>query len=121
MGIRKLIITATIVGLPATASAQDSVVKFQLAGAANNIQGCMAADTTLTRPVTVTVQGAVVTIKGAGGIDDKMKMTQPGVYTTTLAMGPNHIDFTAELGVTPKKLTAIHKSLGCRWNGTVVP
>ena len=105
-----------------SALAQDSVTRFQVAGVPGNLQACQQADTTLSRPIAVAVEGAVVTIKGAGGIDDKMKPgSQPGTYTSTLALGPTHIEFTAELNVTPKKLSAVSRSLGCHWIGTPIP
>lgn len=115
------IVAIAVAGLPLPVSAQDSVTQFDLVAAANNIQGCHAADTAISRPYTVTVKGADVHIKSPGGIDDRMKLASPGVYTTTFAMGMLHLDITAELAVTPKKLTVVSKSLGCRWNGTPRP
>jgi hypothetical protein len=107
-----------LAGLPSAAFGQDSVTSFMLVAAPNNIQGCHAADTAISRPYTVTVKGSEVTIKSSGGIDDKMKLVSPGVYHTTFALGMMHLDLTAEVAATPKKLTVVSKSLGCHWSAT---
>ena len=100
----------------ATASAQDRPIEFRLAGATTNPVGCMSMDSSLTRVHTVTLNGDTAIIKSAGGIDDKLKQTSPGIYKTVFSMGGVRLDVVADATSTPRTLTVVEAQRGCKWN-----
>jgi hypothetical protein len=113
-----LLAIATAALLPSFALAQDISVRFRLAQAPGNIQGCIAYDSTLTRVHTFTLKNGQAEVKAAGGMDDKMKLVSPNVYATVLALGGAHLDVVADLGATPRTLTVTEKNRGCKWFAT---
>lgn len=117
MTFRTLLVAAAALATCPAAMAQDAVIDFRLAAAPGNIQGCIRMDSAFTRVHTLTIKGDTAQIKSAGGIDDKMKMTRPGVYETTFQLSGGYLDIVADTTATPKTLTVTSKSLGCKWNG----
>ncbi len=113
-----LLAFAVAVLLPSIVLAQDISARFRLAQAPGNIQGCIAFDSALTRVHTFTLKGGQAEVKSAGGIDDKMKLASPNVYTTVFALGGAHLDVVADIGATPRTLTVTEKNRGCKWVAT---
>jgi hypothetical protein len=93
---------------PLAASAQDSVTKFRLTGDPGNISGCIALESSMARVHTLTV---------AGGIDQKLKPSKPGLYVADFEMSGARLDVTADTTVAPNTLTVISKALNCKWTG----
>jgi hypothetical protein len=103
--------------LPLEASAQDSVTKFRLTGDPGNISGCIALESSMARVHTLTVAGGNASLKFAGGIDQKLKPSKPGLYVADFEMSGARLDVTADTTVTPNTLTVISKALNCKWTG----
>lgn len=116
--IRLSALAAALALLPAMASAQNSTTEFRLALDPGSIQGCMRLDSSMGRVHTLTLKDGQATIKSAGGIDDKLRMTRPKVYEGTLQLGGARLDIVADLAATPKSLTATNRDLGCKWTAT---
>jgi hypothetical protein len=95
------------------AAAQDASVEFRLAGAPNNVTGCIAADPSFTRVHTFTVKGGQAELTSAGGINSKMKLDKPGVYETDYRLGQLNLHVVADLNA--RTLTVTERNLGCRW------
>ena len=117
MTLRTLLAVGAALAFCPAASAQDSVTDFRLKAVPGNIQGCIAMDSAFTRVHTLTIKGNSAELKSAGGIDDKMKMVRPGVYTTTFQLSGGHLDIVADTTATPRTLTVTSKNLGCKWMG----
>jgi hypothetical protein len=117
MTIRSLLVTAVALGLPAAASAEDSVTHFRMKEAHRSIQGCIAFDPSFTRIHTLTVKGDAVDLKSAGGIDEKMKMVRPGVYAASFKLAGIDLDIEADISAKPKTLVIRDRNIGCKWNG----
>lgn len=116
--IRRSALAAVLVLLPAIVSAQDSTTEFRLALAPGSIQGCMRLDSSMSRVHTLTIKDGEASIKSAGGINDKLKMTEPKIYKDTFQLGGARLDIVADLAATPKSLTASNRELGCKWTAT---
>ena len=113
--------TTTILALfllSPVALAQESVTQFRLAAAPGNISDCINLDSSLSRVHTLTVKDGLVEVKSAGGVDDKMKLTRPGVYVTDFTLGGGRLDVVADLSGSPKSLTVTEKNRGCKWVAT---
>ena len=52
----------------------------------------------------------------AGGINDTLKQTSPGIYKTRIGMGGVNLDVVADTAKSPKTLEVIEASRGCHWN-----
>ena len=96
--------------------AQDKPIEFRLEGAKTNPVGCMSLDSALSRVHTFTPNGDAAIIKSAGGIDDKMKQTSPGIYKTDFSMAGVRLDVVADTSATPRTLTVAEAQRGCKWN-----
>jgi hypothetical protein len=104
----------TVAALPlATALAQESTTRFRLAGDKGNIQGCIAMDPAMTRVHTLVVKGDSAELTSAGGINDKLKLRQPNVYTGVFELGGTKLDIVADTSA--KMLTITEKNKGCKW------
>lgn len=100
----------------AGASAQTAQIEFRLVGAKANPSGCMSLDGSLSRVHTVTLAGDKAMLKSAGGINDTLKQTSPGIYKTRIGMGGVNLDVVADAAKSPKTLEVIEASRGCHWN-----
>jgi hypothetical protein len=101
--------------LPVAAAAQNAEVQFWLKGDPKNIQGCIAADPSFTREHTFLLVNGQAEIKSAGGINVKLKPVRADVYTGDFDLGRMNLDIVADLSTTPKTLTVVNQSLGCKW------
>jgi hypothetical protein len=115
---KHLAIVAALALSPAVAVAQDSTTEFRLALAPGSIQGCMRLDSSMSQVHTLTIKDGQASIKSAGGINDKLKMTEPKIYKDTFQLGGARLDIVADLAATPKSLTASNRELGCKWTAT---
>ncbi len=116
--VRLSIVVVAASLLSTAALAQDSETKFRLAQDPKNIQGCTNYDAALTRVHTFTLKGGQAEVKSAGGINDKMKMVKPNVYSTVFELAGTRLDVVADLAATPKSLTVTEKNRGCKWHAT---
>jgi hypothetical protein len=102
---------------PLAAAAQDSVTRFRLAGDPGNIQGCIALESSMARVHTLTVKGGNADLRFAGGVDQKLTPSKPGLYVADFEMSGARLDVTADTTVTPNTLTVVSKNLNCKWTG----
>lgn len=116
MTIRRLVaLTALAAAVPVASMAQDAAVKFWLKQDPNNITGCIAFDSQVTREHTFTLKDGKATMTSPGGINTTLKLVRPNVYQETLQLGRLNLVVVADLASTPKTLTATDSNLGCRW------
>lgn len=106
---------ALVVLLPAVAMAEDVTAQFRLVAAPNNVTGCIAADPQFTRVHTFTVKNGTAELTAPGGLNTKMKLEKPNVYTTDYDLGRLNLHIVADLAATPPSLTVDDKNLGCKW------
>ena len=90
-------------------------IEFRLAGEKSNPMGCTSLDSSLSRVHTVTLMGDKATLKSAGGVNDQLKQTSPGVYKTNLSLGGIRLDVVADASKAPRTLTVAEAQRGCRW------
>ena len=100
----------------AGASAQNAPIEFRLVGAKANPSGCLSLDGSLSRVHTVTLMGDKAMLKAAGGVNDTLKQTSPGIYKTRIGMGGVNLDVVADASASPKTLEMVEASRGCHWN-----
>ncbi len=93
-------------------------IEFRLAAEKSNPMGCISLDASLSRVHAVTLMGDKATLKSAGGINDTLKQTSPGVYKTTFSLGGVRLDVVADASRAPRTLTVAEAQRGCRWNAT---
>ena len=117
MTVAKYAVLAVAVALlPPAAMAQNAEVHFWLKGAPNNIQGCIAADPQFTREHTFLLVNGQAQIKSPGGINEKLKLARPGVYTGSFNLGRLNLNVVADVASTPKTLTVTTQDHGCNWS-----
>lgn len=112
---RLVALAAVAASLPLASMAQDAEVKFWLKQNSNNITGCIAFDSQLTREHTFTLKDGQATMTSPGGITTKLKMVRPNVYEERLQLGRLDALVVADLASTPKKLTVTDANMGCGW------
>ncbi len=100
---------------PATAGPPDadSVTVFTLALQPGSITGCIMGDSSMNRPVTLTVSSDKAELLTAGGIHYSLDRVRPNVYA-----GGNYIKIGADLSVRPKRLTVSSNDGACNWAAT---
>ena len=100
---------------PATAGPMDanSVTVFTLALQPGSITGCIMGDSSMNRPVTLTVSNGQAELLTEGGIHYSLDRVRPNVYA-----GGNYIKIGADLSVRPKRLTVSSNDRACNWAAT---
>ena len=93
----------------------NAPIEFRLAAEKSNPMGCISLDASLSRVHAVTLMGDKATLKSAGGINDTLKQTSPGVYKTVFTLGGVRLDVVADASKTPRSLTVAEAQRGCRW------
>ena len=88
----------------------DSVTVFTLALQPGSVTGCILADPSMTRPVTLTVKDDAATLLTSGGIHYDLTRTAPNVYE-----GGYWIKMRADLASRPKTLTLRNDDGSCKW------
>ena len=100
---------------PVTAGPMDanSVTVFTLALQPGSITGCIMGDSSMNRPVTLTVSNGQAELLTEGGIHYSLDRVGPNVYA-----GGNYIKIGADLSVRPKRLTVSSNDRACNWAAT---
>ena len=107
------VLTAILAG---TAGAQGAPIEFRLTADKANPAGCTSLDASLSRVHTVTVTGDKALLKSAGGINDTLKQTSPGIYKTTFSLAGVRLDVVADAAKTPRSLSVVEAQRSCKWN-----
>jgi hypothetical protein len=104
-------------GTPASMTAgpmdPNSVTVFTLAVAPDSVTGCIMADPSMTRPVTLTVTNDSAELLTSGGIHYPLTRVLPNVYA-----GGYYVKIRADLAVRPKRLTVSTQDGTCKWAAT---
>ena len=100
---------------PVTAGPMDanSATVFTLALQPGSVTGCIMGDSSMDRPVTLTVSNGNAELLTAGGIHYSLDRVRPNVYA-----GGNYIKIAADLSVRPKRLTVSSNDRACNWAAT---
>ena len=96
----------------------NSVTTFTLSLQPDSISGCILADPSMTRPVTVTVKNDKALFLTDGGIHDELTRVRPNVYTDIFQVGDARLKIEADLSGRPKRLTVATYEEGCKWAAT---
>ena len=91
----------------------NSVTVFTLAVLPESVSGCIMADASMTRPMTLTVKNNAAVLLTSGGIHYDLNRIAPNVYA-----GGYYIKIRADLAVTPKRLTVTTDDESCKWGAT---
>ena len=85
---------------------------FNLSLTPNSIVPCTQGDSSMERPMTMTVQNNSGTLLTSGGIHYGLTRVAPNVYA-----GGNYIKIRADLSSVPKTLTISSNDGRCSWAG----
>jgi hypothetical protein len=88
----------------------DSATVFTLALQPGSLTGCIMADPSMTRPVTLTVTNDSATLLTSGGVHYGLTRMAPNVYE-----GGYWIKMRADLATRPKTLTLRNDDGSCTW------
>ena len=91
----------------------NSRTVFTLALLPDSVSGCIMADPSMTRPMTVTVNDDKAVLLTAGGIHYDLTRIAPQVYA-----GGYWVNIRADLSVVPKQLTISSDDHSCNWMAT---
>jgi hypothetical protein len=100
---------------PVTAGPMDpnSVTTFTLAVGPGSITGCVLGDSSMTRPVKLTVMNNKAELLTDGGVHYGLDRMGPGRYA-----GGNYIKIAADLTTSPKRLAVSSNDGACKWGAT---
>lgn len=118
MKTRLVLLSAALATLATASLAQQPAqpMTFRLS-AGRNPASCSGLDAALSRPQTVTIANDVAILKSNGGINDKAKMTAPGVYKTKWSASGATLDIEVNTTASPATLLVTEPKLGCKWSG----
>lgn len=91
----------------------NSRTVFTLAVLPDSVSGCILADPSMTRPMTVTVKDDKAVLLTSGGIHYDLTRVAPQVYA-----GGYWVKIRADLSVVPKRLTISTDDRSCNWMAT---
>jgi hypothetical protein len=91
----------------------NSVTVFTLAVAPDSVSGCIMADSSMTRPMTLTVKNDSAELLTSGGIHYPLSRVSPDVYA-----GGYYVKIRADLAARPKRLTVSSQDGTCKWAAT---
>lgn len=91
----------------------NSRTVFTLSVLPDSVSGCILADPSMTRPMTVTVKDDKAVLLTSGGIHYDLTRVAPQVYA-----GGYWVKIRADLSVTPKRLTISSDDRSCNWMAT---
>jgi len=91
----------------------NSRTVFTLALLPDSVTGCIMADPSMTRPMTVTVNDDKAVLLTAGGIHYDLTRVAPQVYA-----GGYWVKIHADLSVVPKRLAISNDDHSCNWMAT---
>ena len=88
----------------------NSVTTFTLSLQPNSVTGCIMADSSMTRPITLTVKDDTAMLLTDGGIHYGLTRVAPNVYE-----GGYWAKIRADLATRPKTLTVSNDDKSCVW------
>ncbi|HEY4168523.1 MAG TPA: hypothetical protein VGM96_17185 [Reyranella sp.] len=91
----------------------NSVTMFTLAVAPDSVSGCILADSSMTRPMTLTVTNDSAELLTSGGIHYPLTRVSPNVYA-----GGYYVKIRADLAARPKRLNVSTQNGTCKWAAT---
>jgi len=91
----------------------NSETVFTLAVAPDSVSGCILADSSMTRPMTLTVTNDSAVLLTSGGIHYSLTRVAPNVYA-----GGYYVKIRADLAVRPKRLAVSTQDGTCKWAAT---
>jgi hypothetical protein len=91
---------------------------FTLAVAPGSVEGCFMADSSMTRPIRVTVRNDKALFETDGGIHDELTRIRPGVYFDNFQSGLIEMKIWADFSSSPKRLLVQTFEGTCKWAAT---
>jgi hypothetical protein len=91
---------------------------FTLAVAPGSVEGCMLADSSMTRPITVTVRNDKALFETDGGIHDELTRIRPDVYFDNFQSGLIEMKIEADFSTRPRRLNVQTFDGTCKWTAT---
>ena len=91
---------------------------FTLAVAPGSVEGCFLGDSSMTRPITVTVGNDKALFETDGGIRDELKRIRPNVYFDNFQSGFVEMKIEADFSSSPKRLNVQTFDGTCKWTAT---
>ena len=91
----------------------NSETVFTLAVAPDSVSGCILADSSMTRPMTLTVTNDSAVLLTSGGIHYSLTRVAPNVYA-----GGYYVKIRADLAARPKRLAVSTQDGTCKWAAT---
>lgn len=91
---------------------------FTLAVAPGSVEGCFLADSSMTRPIRVTVRNDKALFVTDGGIHDELTRIRPGVYFDNFQSGMIELKIEADFSSTPRRLRVQTFDGTCKWAAT---
>jgi hypothetical protein len=91
---------------------------FTLAVAPGSVEGCILGDSSMTRPITVTVGNDKALFETDGGIHDELKRIRPNVYFDNFQVGLVEMKIEADFSSSPKRLFVQTYDGTCKWAAT---
>ena len=91
---------------------------FTLAVAPGSVEGCMLADSSMARPITVTIRNDKALFETDGGIHDQLTCIRPDVYFDNFQSGLIELKIEADFSTRPKRLNVQTFDGTCKWTAT---
>jgi hypothetical protein len=88
---------------------------FTLAVAPGSVEGCFLADSSMTRPIRVTVRNDKALFDTDGGIHDELTRIRPDVYFDNFQNGLLNLKIEADFSSRPKRLLVQTFDGTCKW------
>ena len=86
-----------------------------LAVAPGSVEGSFLGDSSVTRPITVTVRNDKALFETDGGIHDELKRIRPDVYFDNFQVGFVEMKIEADFSSSPKRLFVQTFDGTCKW------
>jgi hypothetical protein len=84
----------------------------------SSVEGCFLGDSSMTRPITVTVRNDKALFESDGGIHDELKRIRPNVYADNFQVGFVEMKIEADFSASPKRLYVQTWDGTCKWAAT---
>ena len=84
----------------------------------SSVEGCFLGDSSMTRPITVTVSNDKALFQSDGGIHDELKRIRPNVYSDNFQVGFVEMKIEADFSSSPKRLYVQTYDGTCKWAAT---
>jgi hypothetical protein len=91
---------------------------FTLSVAPGSVEGCFMGDSSMTRPITVTVRNDKALFETDGGVRDELKRIRPDVYYDNFQIGFVQFKIEADFSTRPKRLNVQTYEGDCKWTAT---